>query len=143
LIETMNTSREARACAQAARAAGLVAIVSFACGDDARLLSGEPLADALAELRDAEPAGIGVNCLPPSRVVDCLDVLRRCGAPFAVYPNLGAPIDAKGTQRSEEHDPDALAALAGEWLDAGARVVGGCCGTTPAHLRALATRLRR
>jgi S-methylmethionine-dependent homocysteine/selenocysteine methylase len=143
LIETMNTSREARACARAARQLGLPAIVCFVCGDRARLLSGEPLADALAALRAEAPLLCGVNCVPPSRVASCLEVLRRAAEPFALYPNLGEPLDASGSRRSEELDAASFAASADAWLEAGARVVGGCCGTTPAHVRALATRLRR
>jgi S-methylmethionine-dependent homocysteine/selenocysteine methylase len=141
LAETMNTSGEAVAAACAAREAGLPVIVSFVCGDGAALLSGEPLADAISAVAHADPLAVGVNCLPPSRVPACLEVLRSCGLPFAIYANLGAPVGG-GTGRTEWKDPQAFAALAEAWISAGARIVGGCCGTTPAHIRALAERLQ-
>ena len=142
LIETMNNAAEARACAAAARDLGLPAIVCFVCGAGARLLSGEPLEAGLAALAGLPALGVGVNCLPPSLVPACLDVLRRSGRRFGVYPNLGAPEEAADQPRSEALEPDAFAERVATWLD-GAAFVGGCCGTTPAHLRALATRLRR
>jgi S-methylmethionine-dependent homocysteine/selenocysteine methylase len=59
-----------------------------------------------------------------------------------VKPNLGAPGDGPGAPRHDACAPDAYGALAVGWITAGARLVGGCCGTTPAHLRAVAERLR-
>jgi S-methylmethionine-dependent homocysteine/selenocysteine methylase len=143
LIETMNNANEARACAAAARNLGLLAIVCFVCGAGARLLSGEPLEAGLAALGELPALGVGVNCLPPSLVPACLEVLGRSGRPFGVYPNLGAPEETADQPRSEELDPEEFAARVAAWCELGARFVGGCCGTTPAHLRALATRLRR
>jgi S-methylmethionine-dependent homocysteine/selenocysteine methylase len=135
LAETMNTAREAAAAGEAARAAGVELLVSFVCGGEARLLSGEPLAEALDAVRRFAPAALGVNCLAPSAVDACLPVLRRSGTPFLVYANLG---DA-----SASAPPEAYAEAALRWVVAGAACVGGCCGTTPAHLAALARRLRR
>jgi S-methylmethionine-dependent homocysteine/selenocysteine methylase len=135
LVETMNTRREAIAATHAARATGLPVWVSFACDDRARLLSGESLADTLRDVARFEPALVGVNCLPPPHVAPALDVLRALGRPFAVYANLGAPDDAAG--RTHDATPAEFAAHAQRWIDAGARAVGGCCGTTPAHVRAI------
>jgi S-methylmethionine-dependent homocysteine/selenocysteine methylase len=142
LVETMNSAREAVAALRAARATGLPALVSFVCWDGPRLLSGEPLRDALAAALPETPAAVLANCLPPSNVRACLPVLRDSALPFGVYPNLGAPLDEAGTQRSEECEPTAFAELAAEWRAAGARILGGCCGTTPAHIDALAQRAR-
>jgi len=135
LVETMNTRREAIAATRAARATGLPVWVSFACDDRARLLSGEPLAEALADVARFEPALVGVNCLPPPHVAPALAVLRALGRPFAVHANLGAPDPTGG--RTHDTTPEQYAAHARRWIDAGARAVGGCCGTTPAHVRAI------
>jgi S-methylmethionine-dependent homocysteine/selenocysteine methylase len=135
LVETMNSAREAAAAAEAARAAGAELLVSFVCGPAARLLSGEPLAEALDAVRAFAPAAVGVNCLAPAAVDACLPVLRRADAPFLVYPNLVA-----GSAHAE---PEAFAEAALRFATAGAAGLGGCCGTTPAHLAALARRLRR
>ena len=142
LVETMNSVREAVAALRAARATGLPALVSFACWDGPRLLSGEPLRDALAAAAPEEPAAVLVNCLPPSNVAACLPVLRESALPFGVYPNLGAPVDKEGLLRSEECEPSAFARHVEEWRAAGTTVLGGCCGTTPAHIDAIAQILR-
>jgi S-methylmethionine-dependent homocysteine/selenocysteine methylase len=141
LIETMNTIREAVAAARAARDRRLPCLVSFVCWEGATLLGGEPLAEALAAARAEGADAVLVNCLPVSNVAACLPALRAAGLPFGVYANLGAPGVTSGPGRSEPWAPDAFAAHAARWLDAGARIVGGCCGTTPEHVRAIAERL--
>jgi S-methylmethionine-dependent homocysteine/selenocysteine methylase len=142
LVETMNTIREAASATRAARAAGAAVLVSFVCWEGPTLLSGEPLGAALAAVAEYEPLALLVNCLPPSNVEPCLEVLAASRRTFGVYANLGAPDDVTGFSRSEDCAPGAYAAHAARWLEAGARLVGGCCGTTPAHLRAVAQRLR-
>lgn len=141
LAETINTLREGVAAARAARAAGAEVLVSFVCDREARLLGGEPLAEALDAVADFAPLAAGVNCVPPEAVAPCLPVLQRAGVPFLVYANLGAPGAPHG--RPGDASPAAYAAAALRWASAGAACVGGCCGTTPAHLRALVARLRR
>lgn len=142
LAETMNTVREAAVAARAARAAGLPVLVSFTCWEGARLLSREPLEDAIEAVRGAGPAAVLVNCLPPANVAACLRVLAASGLPFGVYPNLGAPVaspdDDAVVAHRDEHTPAELALRAREWIAAGAHIVGGCCGTTPRHVTALA-----
>ncbi len=138
LIETVNTVREARAALAAAGSTGLPVWVSFVCGPEARLLSGETLDDALAAVARFSPAVVGVNCLPPRHVGACLPLLAAGAAPFGVYANLGEPDDESGFTRSDECDPEDFAAHARIWRRSGARIVGGCCGTGPDHIRALA-----
>lgn len=142
LVETMNTIREAVGATRAAREAGAAVLVSFVCWEGPTLLSGEPLGAALDAVTAYEPLALLVNCLPPSNVDPCLEVLAARQRPFGVYANLGAPDDVTGFTRSEDCTPDAYAAHAARWLEAGARLVGGCCGTTPAHMRAMVQKLR-
>jgi len=142
LVETMNTQRECVAALRAAREAGAPALASFVCWDGARLLSGESLADALRSAADEAACAVLVNCLPPSNVDACLDVLAAQPLPFGIYPNLGEPEDELGFRRSEHVSPERFAELAAGWASRGARLLGGCCGTTPAHLAALAARVR-
>lgn len=143
LVETMNTIREAVIAARAARAAGAETLVSFVCWDGATLLSGEPLAEALSAVEGEEPLALLVNCLPPSNVAACLAELATRDRPFGAYANLGEPDAETGFARSEDCTPEAFAAEACGWIEAGARIVGGCCGTTPAHLFSIAQRLGR
>jgi S-methylmethionine-dependent homocysteine/selenocysteine methylase len=138
LVETMNTIREAEAAVEAATATGLPVIVSFVSWRDAVLLSGEPLGEAIDRMAPHAPLAVCVNCLPPSSIDACLPVLAGANPPFGVYANLGAPGDAASDTRSEECSPSDFAQHARDWIDAGARLVGGCCGTGPEHIRALA-----
>jgi S-methylmethionine-dependent homocysteine/selenocysteine methylase len=141
LIETMNCAREAEAALRAAREAGAAALVSFVCGSGARLLSGEPLAEAIARVAPLGPLAVGVNCAPWSELAACLPLLRGSALPYFAYGNLGAP-SARGLP-THAASPAEFAALAGAWTDAGAAAVGGCCGTTPAHVAALARAIGR
>jgi len=147
LAETMNTVREAVAAARAARNAGLPVIVSFTCWTGPRLLSEEPLEEAIDAVRETGPVAVLVNCLPFGNVSACLRVLSASGLPFGAYPNLGAPVDSPGDDavisRSDDHTPTELALRADEWIASGARVIGGCCGTRPEHITALAQLARR
>ncbi len=129
LVETMNTTREAVAAVRAARESGAAVLASFVCRGEARLLSGEPLEEAAAAVAELGPLAVGVNCLPPSAVSACLEVLQRAEPPSLVYANLIGP--------GEERSPQEYADLAKGWIEAGARAVGGCCGTRPEHIRAL------
>jgi len=142
LVETMNTQREAAAALRAAHDAGAPALASFVCRDGARLLSGEPLADALRVAGDEGACAVLANCLPPSNATACLDVLAAQPLPFGLYPNLGEPEDEQGFRRSEELSAERFAELAAGWAARGARVLGGCCGTTPEQLAAVVRRLR-
>lgn len=142
-IETMNTIREARIATEAAVAAGLIPLVSFVCEESGALLSGEPLAEAARQARAAGAAALGVNCLPARAVLPCLGVLAAEGLPIAAYANLGAPCDAQGFVRSDACEPETFAGFALAWHEQGARLLGGCCGTTPAHIRAIAVALGR
>ena len=142
LFETLNTVREARVATHAANNAELPFLVSFVCKSGGQLLSGEPLESALEATLPHSPLAVAVNCLPASKVEDCLPILRGCGQAFGVYVNLGTPDEKTGFSRNQETSADDLGRQTQRWLDAGARLVGGCCGTTPAHLRAVVATVR-
>jgi S-methylmethionine-dependent homocysteine/selenocysteine methylase len=138
LIETMNTTREARHALEQAQAAGLTGWVSFVCGDDARLLSGEPLVEAARAVAADGAAAVMVNCTDPVRTQRCLDVLADAAvAPLGAYPNLEDRDGASG-----EWEPKAFGALIAGWRDDyGLAYAGGCCGTTPEHVAAMTAAL--
>jgi S-methylmethionine-dependent homocysteine/selenocysteine methylase/SAM-dependent methyltransferase len=82
-----------------------------------------------------------VNCLPPDHVDGMLPWLRDfTDLPLGVYPNLGYFSDS-GWRFDERIGPEEYAELALRWREQGAQIVGGCCGTTPAHVAAAARRL--
>lgn len=142
LVETHNTTREAVAALRAAAELGLPAIVSFVCDAQARLLSGEPLIAALAAVVPEDPLAVSVNCLPPTAVPASLAVLSGTNLCFGVYANLGAPGATSDAPRGGDCSPRAYAEHVQQWVAAGATLVGGCCGTTPEHLRFAVRQLR-
>ena len=114
-----------------------LAICSFACAPEGRIASGELLVDAFAKLRDLNARIVGVNCMNgPEGMVQ---LLRRVPAEylFSAYPTAGYPEDHEG--RLIYHaTPDQFAQAAREMVAEGARLIGGCCGTTPKHIAAIA-----
>ncbi len=142
LVETMNQLGEARAAARAAAATGLPFAVSFVAWEGATLLSGEPLARAAAEMIDLGAAAVGVNCVPIANLAACRRALAGLPGALLVSPNLGQPEPRTGFARDERADPRAFPDALADWLATPAAIVGGCCGTTPAQIAALAARLR-
>src|SRR5215813_1614318 len=139
LVETQNSVAELCAAVDAARATGLPVIASVITDGDGHLLSGEPIQEAVAALLRRRPEALGVNCVPARQVER---ELRRIAetAPHArlvAYGNLGPPVDRERLHLTDEIAPSDYAELAKDWLDLGARMIGGCCGTTAAHTAAL------
>jgi S-methylmethionine-dependent homocysteine/selenocysteine methylase len=138
LLETMNRIDEATAAARAARATGLPFTVSFVCRGGARLFSGEALADAVRAVEPLLPAAVLVNCTPLDETAACLDVMSRAThLPFGGYPNAGVVGPTGAWSFDPSVTPERFAALAKDWMRLGAQVLGGCCGTSPEHIRAL------
>jgi len=138
LAETMNTVREARAALVAGLETGLPTWVSLVCGDGARLLSGETLKQAADALMPLAPAALLVNCSTPERTTDAIAALRGPHTvPLGAYANNGEPDADTGWRFNGQFPPARYASAARGWLELGARIIGGCCGTTPEHIRAL------
>src|SRR5262245_55095050 len=108
-----------------------------------RNLSGQTVAAFLASIEHAQPLILGLNCsLGPDEMDPFIEELSRI-APFyvAAYPNAGLPDPLSPTgfpETPESFAPKVAAWAANGWLN----VVGGCCGTTPEHIRAIANRVR-
>jgi homocysteine S-methyltransferase len=114
--------------------------ISFTCRDGASTSHGEPIEQAVAAATSGERVvAVGVNCTAPEHLPE---LLRRAASatdlPLVAYPNSGRVWD--GNERgwlTLGADRLALDAVA-EWIDAGARIVGGCCGIGPAAIGELA-----
>ncbi len=139
-IETMFDLREALAALAAARETGLPVIASMTFEARRRgfhTIMGDPLARALAELEAAGAAAVGCNCsVAPEVMVDMVREARAAvRVPIAAQPNAGQP---RATQDGVHYDasPESFAAAVVAMVGAGARLVGGCCGTTPEFIRA-------
>lgn len=137
-IETMNCAREARIAAMTAGAARLPFVVSFVVQESGDLLSGDRLEDAVRGIEPFAPAAIGLNCIPPRGVTALLPRLRRATVlPLVAYAHIANPAPIRGWSYAEDCTPAEYAAYAAQWLELGVMVVGGCCGTTAAHIKAV------
>ena len=135
LIETMNTVREAVAATKAAVETGCPVLVSVICGSDGRLLSGETVSAASEALTPINPDAILINCAPAPDLHRPLAELRaNTSLPVGAYGNVGYMHDDRNWVDSDASDPEIYALHAHRWRESGAMVIGGCCGTTPAHI---------
>jgi homocysteine S-methyltransferase len=122
---------------------GPPAWISFQARDAASLADGAPVESAVA-LVDRSPrvVAIGVNCVAPALISP---LLTRCAAatakPLAAYPNRGGAWHASARRWVDGGATIPWGRLAPAWRDAGARLIGGCCRTTPADIRAIAASL--
>ena len=143
MIETMPTATEAAIALQAAVETGLPATVGFVCAapepdEPVRLLSGETLAFAVERVSQLGSAAIFVNCAAPSVITAALRELRELTTlPIGAYANVGHVDERVGWAPDQRLTGDRYAQDARRWIDFGARVVGGCCGTHPEHTAAL------
>jgi S-methylmethionine-dependent homocysteine/selenocysteine methylase len=153
LCETMSSAAEARAAATAACATGKPVWVAFTLHEDrsGRLRSAESLIEAFESLSGLPISGFLANCCAPESITAAMGPLAGAGVPwFGGYANTFEPIPEDwvldGDRETDgalplrdDLDPEAYADHVRRWLAKGATVVGGCCGTGPAHI----DRLRR
>ncbi len=141
VIETQYDLGEARAALQAVRAASrLPVVVSFSYDRGTRTMMGvrpAQMANELLGLADV----LGINC---GRSLEenfkALQELSAAagGAPLWFKPNAGLPVVDENGNPSYSLTPQQMGRLALQWVEAGALIVGGCCGTSPEHLQAIA-----
>ncbi len=120
--------------------------LSLSVCDSEHLSDGTPLREVIeAVSASSQVMAVGVNCLAPERVTAVLRHLRSLTSlPLLVYPNSGEHYDPlrKTWHRHADACPTLVAFLP-EWLEAGARLIGGCCRTTPEDIAALKRHLPR
>jgi len=113
--------------------------ISFSCRDGAHVSQGEPLAECIDALEGCgQIAAIGVNCTAPQFIAPLVAVAAsRTAKPIVAYPNSGEIYDAAAMCWHGGAGATPLGELAREWHCLGARLIGGCCRTTPADIREL------
>src|SRR4051812_38704684 len=145
LIETIFDTLNAKAAIAAARevAPELPLWISFTAVDlSGRNLSGQTVEAFLASIEYARPLLVGVNCsLGAAQMRPFVEDLARAASTYVgVYPNAGLPNEFGGY----DEGPHETSGMLGEFARAGLlNVVGGCCGTTPDHTRAIVEAVRR
>lgn len=118
---------------------------SFSCQDGAHISDGTPIADCARYLSQFERvAAIGINCTPPRYIPDLIravsDVTEK---PVIVYPNSGETYDPLRKRWLGESVPSEFGTYSREWRKLGASLIGGCCRTTPDHIRQISDRFRK
>jgi homocysteine S-methyltransferase len=144
--ETIPCLVEAQAIAKLLKEFPLItAWISFTARDENHISEGQVFADCVKELENnAQIAAIGINCSSPKYIPALVREAKRVTSkPILVYPNSGETYNA--TKNDWNGDPvlHSFGEQAREWYDAGARLIGGCCRTTPEDIRAIASWARR
>lgn len=150
LIETMSDPAEMELAVQAARAAGARVVIGTYAFQKSnvgyRTMMGTTAAEAVARAIAAGADIVGANCGTELSLDDyallTAELVAAAGKiPVMVQPNAGSPILKDGVISYAE-SAASFAEAAPRLVAAGARIVGGCCGSTPAHIAAMAPRLR-
>jgi len=142
ILETFTDLGQILCALAAARETGLPIVANMAFLENGRLAGGADVERAVLELSAAGADVVGANCgAGPLEVLGTIRRMARATAlPIAAYPNSGFPEYVNG-RHVYRTTPDYFAERAAEMVAAGAALVGGCCGTTPEHIRRLAERL--
>lgn len=144
ILETFRDVNELLAALRAVRAVSRLPIVAqMTTEDDGNTLDGIPPETFAPDLERAGADVIGVNCsVGPAAMLETLERLASVTTvPLSAQPNAGRPRDVDG-RNLYLGSPEYLASYARRFVAAGVRMVGGCCGTTPEHIRQMARAVR-
>lgn len=141
--ETLLSSADARAILLAAKEEQAGAMISFALHEDGRLRSGEDTKTVFSALECEGALALGVNCVQADEALpEWIHQLRTyTSLPLICKPNAGRPIKAQDGTRTYPVNTRYFADILLRCADAGADLIGGCCGTTPEHIAAVAQRI--
>lgn len=144
LIETMSDTYEIKAALLAAKEnSDLPVIVTLTFDEDGKLLTGADVLSAVAMVEGLGADAVGFNCgLGPKQMRRLLpQLIEACSLPIVLNPNAGLPQQRDG-KTVFDVDADEFAELMQEMIPLGISVAGGCCGTTPEHIRVLIEKCR-
>ncbi|MGD0675814.1 MAG: homocysteine S-methyltransferase family protein [Polyangiaceae bacterium] len=143
LCETFATAIEAVVAVEEAARTGVETWVALTAGPNADLMS---KAAALGAARDCVNAGaraVLVNCTPVAFTTELISALASLPVPVGAYANAGGMSDGLGWSVEPQGAARRYADFARRWVEDGATMVGGCCGTGPAHIAELARAFAR
>jgi len=138
LCETFPHPGEALIAVRAAVATGLPVWLALTPGPTGDLLGDDAIVACARSAIAAGAAAVLVNCGRPARLTTAIGALHSAGVPTGGYGNVGEPCSQQGWRSEGDSAPAAYAEAVAGWIHLGARIVGGCCGTTPEHIAALA-----
>jgi methionine synthase I (cobalamin-dependent)/5,10-methylenetetrahydrofolate reductase len=145
IVETMTSVAEASEVVRAAReiAPSLRMIVMMTVDEDGNCLDGVSAETAAVRLTELGADAVGCNCSAgPTTVLSVIERMRAAThLPLAAMPNAGMPRAVEG-RNIYMASPEYMASFARKFIKAGASFIGGCCGTTPSHTRAMKSAMR-
>ena len=144
VLETFSDFNEIRAAYRAVRSlCDLPVVAQMTVGADLRTTYGTDPEHLALELDGLGAEVVGLNCsVGPAIILDALEAMApRTSRPLSAQPNAGLP-RAVGDRKIYMASPEYMAQYARRLIDMGARFVGGCCGTTPEHIRRIADTVR-
>ncbi len=139
LIETMTDTAEIKAAVLAAKEnSSLPVVVTFTVDEDGRLMNGADVITAAALIESLGADGVGLNCgFGPDKMLEFVpELLKFTKLPVLVNSNAGMPVVSDG-KTVYDVSPEKFAESAQKLVKLGCAAVGGCCGTTPAHIGAM------
>ncbi|GAC1414918.1 MAG: bifunctional homocysteine S-methyltransferase/methylenetetrahydrofolate reductase [Acidobacteriaceae bacterium] len=145
IVETMTSLAEASQAVLAAQqvAPSLRVLVMMTVDEEGNCLDGASAETAAARLTELGADAVGCNCSAgPATVLSVIERMRKSThLPLAAMPNAGMPREVEG-RNIYMASPEYMASFARKFLQAGATFLGGCCGTTPSHIRAMRSAIR-
>ena len=112
---------------------------SFTMGADGSLFSGPEAGPVLRDLEEAGAAALGFNCVAMDMMTPYLvsKLRRSVKGPLVCKPNAGIPVIGEDNLPHYPMEAEEFASICSQCKQMGATLLGGCCGTTPAHIEAL------
>ena len=114
--------------------------ISFSCRDELHVNEGQRLEDCVRQIESSLfVAAVGVNCTSPKFIPSLIREARKAtDKPVLVYPNSGESYDAARNDWDGQPVYESFSEEAKSWYQAGARMIGGCCRTTPGDIEGIA-----
>lgn len=137
ILETMNNITETRSCLEVIYESNLPIWVSFNLLDSFHIKSGETLVDAIKMTANFDIDCILLNCNPIERTKESLKIVSENCLTWGIYPNLGIGEPSPDGIISDYYSDEDFLNLCKNAIDLGASVIGGCCGTSPRHIKLL------
>ena len=139
--ETIPSLIEAQAISKLLREfPSITAWISFSARDEKHISEGQVFADCVKQFEDnPQIAAIGINCTSPKYIPSLISEARKqTGKPLLTYPNSGESYSADKKDWNNDPVSESFGEEARKWYDAGARLIGGCCRSTPEDIQVIA-----
>ena len=120
---------------------GMSAWISFSCRDEAHVCEGKKLEECIRQIESSpQVAAVGVNCTSPKYIPALIrEAKKATNKPILVYPNSGESYSAEKKDWNDDPVFESFGAEAKDWFEAGARMIGGCCRTSPKDIQVIAS----